>query len=282
MLETLMVGYRSALESRSSGKDGPSRPPAVIRGLLVHSLRRRWPELAQERLKASGEQIPLGKRFWPLDASEREGIAALLKTLSSEALLSDKARRGSGASIELVNGAYWMKGCSSLGRVRYAALIRSGAGKDAKSRLVDIKEAVKAAAPRMAGAEMPRNNADRVVAGARALSPNLGDRMWAGRLGDKAVTLRELTPQDLKIELARTTPAEAAALAGYLGEVVGAAHARQMTSDQRRDWDQTLARGATRSLEAPTWLWSSVVELLGLHEAAYLEHCRQYALAEAA
>jgi uncharacterized protein (DUF2252 family) len=27
-----------------------------------------------------------------------------------------------------------------------------------------------------------------------------------------------------------------------------------------------------------SWLWSSVVELAATHEAAYLEHCRQYAL----
>jgi len=281
MLETLMTGYQAALEW-TERDDRSSKPPAAIRGLLAQSIRRRWPELAQERLKARGDRIPLGKRFWPLDPSEREGIAALLKTLSSEALVADAGRRGAEAAIDLVDGAYWMKGCSSLGRVRYAALVRTGSGKHASSRLVDIKEAVKAAAPRSTDATMPKNNADRVVAGARALSPNLGDRMWAGRLGDKAVTLRELAPQDLKIELARTTPTEAAALAGYLGEVVGAAHGRQMTPDQRRDWSAMLARGATRSLEAPTWLWSSVVELLGLHEAAYLEHCRQYALADAA
>jgi hypothetical protein len=30
--------------------------------------------------------------------------------------------------------------------------------------------------------------------------------------------------------------------------------------------------------EAPSWLWSSVVELVASHEAAYLEHCRRYAV----
>jgi uncharacterized protein (DUF2252 family) len=29
-------------------------------------------------------------------------------------------------------------------------------------------------------------------------------------------------------------------------------------------------------------LWASVVELIALHEAAYLDHCRRFALAEAA
>jgi uncharacterized protein (DUF2252 family) len=38
----------------------------------------------------------------------------------------------------------------------------------------------------------------------------------------------------------------------------------------------------TTRLDAPTWLWSSVVDLLAIHERAYLEHCRAYALSEAA
>jgi uncharacterized protein (DUF2252 family) len=39
-----------------------------------------------------------------------------------------------------------------------------------------------------------------------------------------------------------------------------------------------LSRGRSGGLEAPSWLWSSVVELTGVHEMAYLEHCRRYAL----
>jgi hypothetical protein len=39
-----------------------------------------------------------------------------------------------------------------------------------------------------------------------------------------------------------------------------------------------LARNRSKSLEAPSWLWSSVVALIALHETAYLEHCRQFAL----
>jgi uncharacterized protein (DUF2252 family) len=33
-----------------------------------------------------------------------------------------------------------------------------------------------------------------------------------------------------------------------------------------------------RDLEAPSWLWTSVVQLVGSHEEGYLEHCRRYAL----
>jgi hypothetical protein len=68
--------------------------------------------------------------------------------------------------IELVDAAYWMKGCSSLGRLRYAALLRIGQGKSSSLCLVDVKEGVNAAAPSAAKVEMSRDNAVRVVTGA--------------------------------------------------------------------------------------------------------------------
>jgi hypothetical protein len=36
-------------------------------------------------------------------------------------------------------------------------------------------------------------------------------------------------------------------------------------------------RHQSKSLEAPSWLWTSVVALVGAHEIAYLEHCRKHA-----
>jgi len=115
--------------------------------------------------------------------------------------------------IELLDAAYWMKGCSSLGRLRYAALLRIGKGKDSSLCLVDVKEGVTAAAPTASKAEMPRDNAVRVVTGAKALSPNLGERMMAARLLGKAVVVRELMPQDLKIEINRLSREEAMSVA---------------------------------------------------------------------
>uniref|UniRef100_UPI0013D0E62B DUF2252 family protein n=1 Tax=Proteus mirabilis TaxID=584 RepID=UPI0013D0E62B len=58
--------------------------------------------------------------------------------------------------------------------------------------LVDLKEAVEPAAPATPGAEMPADPAERVVAGARALSPNLGERMLPVSLLGKPVVMREL------------------------------------------------------------------------------------------
>jgi uncharacterized protein (DUF2252 family) len=55
-----------------------------------------------------------------------------------------------------------------------------------------------------------------------------------------------------------------------------------MKSSLRRAWLSDLAKSHKATLDAPSWLWTSVVELIALHEAAYLDHCRHYALAEAA
>jgi uncharacterized protein (DUF2252 family) len=60
--------------------------------------------------------------------------------------------------------------------------------------------------------------------------------------------------------------------------VVGAAHAQQMDRDARKKWQMVLKQNRSKKLDAPSWLWTSVVELVARHESAYLEHCRQYAL----
>jgi uncharacterized protein (DUF2252 family) len=115
----------------------------------------------------------------------------------------------------------------------------------------------------------------RVVEGARHLSPNLGDRMMAGRFGDRSVVVRELLPQDLKLEVDQITQEEAINAARYLASIVGKAHARQMDDDVRHGWSKTLSERRSKTLDAPSWLWSSIVDLVGIHEASYLEHCRR-------
>jgi uncharacterized protein (DUF2252 family) len=142
---------------------------------------------------------------------------------------------------------------------------------------MDVKEAAQAAAPRAAKAHMPADQAERVVEGGRRLSPFLGDRMRALKLVEKSVFVRELLPQDLKIEMNHVTPDEAISVARYLAAVVGKAHSRQMDAATRRQWQNELLRERSKSLDAPSWLWSSVVTLLVDHERAYLEHCRKYA-----
>lgn len=66
----------------------------------------------------------------------------------------------------------------------------------------------------------------------------------------------------------------------YLGEVVGNAHARQMDLATQRGWLAELARNRSKQLDAPSWLWSSVLDLIASHEVGYLEHCRKFALGQ--
>ena len=60
----------------------------------------------------------------------------------------------------------------------------------------------------------------------------------------------------------------------FLASVVGKAHARQMDVPTRQRWQKELYRNRSKTLDAPSWLWTSVVDLIANHETAYLEHCR--------
>jgi len=121
-----------------------------------------------------------------------------------------------------------------------------------------------------------------VVAGARQLAPALGERMVAQRFLDHGVFLRELLPQDLKLEIDRLTLADATKVARYLAFVVGQAHARQMDAAAKASWLVDLTLDRNKTLAAPDWLWDSTVQLIADHEAGYLEHCRKYALSHTA
>jgi uncharacterized protein (DUF2252 family) len=59
---------------------------------------------------------------------------------------------------------------------------------------------------------------------------------------------------------------------------VGTAHARQLKPADRWHWKKTLQETRSHDLDAPYWLWSSIVDLVGAHERAYLDHCRRFAL----
>jgi len=84
--------------------------------------------------------------------------------------------------------------------------------------------------------------------------------------------------RDLDQQIDQSSRQEAVNSARYLAEVLGKAHARQMDGSTRRDFASSFKKRKEGRLNAPSWLWSSVVELASTHEAAYLEHCRRYAL----
>ena len=303
MLEQMIVGYEAAFddetnaadgdeterksESRNKGGEKASKSaaksvanPDNIKLVLKQAKQRTWVHLANERIEGMRPEIPLGKRFWPLSKEDRGDLTQLFEKASVASLATSLRQRDAHAHVEILDAAYWVKGCSSLGGLRYAVLLDIGGGTSSGRDLclMDIKEAVKAVAPRYSSNAMPRDNAHRVVSGARQLAPFLGERMLAERLLDRSVFMRELLPQDLKIELDALSHEEAMKSAYFLAQVVGRAHARQMDAATRHSWQAELKRNRSKKLDAPSWLWNSMVELILIHERGYLEHCRRYAL----
>jgi uncharacterized protein (DUF2252 family) len=280
MIEQMVQGYQSALSPRRSAKvekDAAALRP--IQTILHQSVNREWRHLARERIENVKPTIPLGERFWALSDEEKQEIEKLFENEAARKLITSFKHRDNDAKIRVLDSAYWMKGCSSLGRLRYAVLLGVGPKKDKEYCLVDIKQAVQAAAPAAKHADMPKDFAQRVVTGACNLSPYLGERMLAAKFLGRPVVLRELMPQDLKLEMDRLTREEAVAAASFLAGIVGKAHARQMDASTRKSWVAELNRNRSKGLDAPGWMWRSVVELVASHETAYLEHCRRYAMA---
>ena len=280
MLEQMMIGYQRALKGPRAQNVIESAKPECIKVVMRRAMSRTWKHLARERLRDVKPNIPKGERFWPLAKEERGAIAQLFDREDVKQLVTLLKSRPNDSNIEVLDAAYWMKGCSSLGRLRFAVLVNvtHGKSKDDEYCLIDIKEATPAAAPRARNADMPKDNGKRVVEGAKHLSPALGERMMAAKMLGRSVVLRELMPQDLKLQIDRLSREEAVNSARYLAEIVGKGHARQMNAATRKEFSAGFRVRKSAPLDAPSWLWSSVVELASAHEVAYLEHCRRYAL----
>jgi uncharacterized protein (DUF2252 family) len=280
VLAQVMLGYEGALIRPSNGDSRRGGRPEAIEFVLKRALRRSWKRLLGDEIEDTSPRIPLGARFWPIERREQQAIEKVFATEDMHRLVTALRCRDDDAKAEVVDAAYWMKGCSSLGRLRYAVLVRVRASSVKKGRLclMDIKEAVPACAPHARGAPKLPHHGERVVRAARAASPFLGDRMRPARLLGKPVFIRELLPQDLKIEIDEVSAPDAMETGRFLASVVGRAHARQMDASTRKRWARELRRRASRAPDAPGWLWESVVDLVGIHEAAYLNHCRRYAL----
>ena len=285
MLEQLIVGYLSAF---SVDHAEPVRVPKPdpVRVVLKQAIDRSFRHLCKERMEGKRNRIPRGRRFWHASDEEQEEIRRICELPEIHALVTSLKCRSDDAHVSLLDAAYWVKGCSSLGKLRFAALLEihgqsdDDSDSDSDFCLIDIKEAVRALAPRDRNSTMPHGDAERVVAGAQALAPFLGSRMLPDRVTGHSVFIRELLPQDLKIDIESLDEAQADVVALYLASVVGRAHASQLDLQTQERWAAELQRNHSRGLDAPSWLWRSIVDLLGSHEIGYLEHCRRQSALE--
>ena len=138
MLEQLMEGYCAGL---AGAQDGPSAAlPAPVHLVMKDALRRSWKHLARDRFDAVVPAVPIGKRFWKLVPEEKDAIARLFEKKSVSRLATLLGSRDDDAPVSVMDAAYWMKGCSSLGLLRYAVVLGVGApgSDDLQYCLVDI------------------------------------------------------------------------------------------------------------------------------------------------
>lgn len=276
MLESLFDGYASAFAD--DPPEGPKKLPVLLRLEVRKAHRKSWKTLAKERTAGHTLRLPLGKAFWPLTDTEQQGLKELFARTELVDLASQLRRRDNDATVVLQDAAYWRKGCSSLGRLRFAALLdvdqQVSAGED--MCLMDVKEAHASCVPTNEGGRVPADHGLRVVTAARALSPALGERMRCAHMLGTPVFVRELMPQDMKLDVKRLNPEQAKRMALHLGCVVGRAHARQLSQGERRAWQRELLRSQKKASHAPAWLWQGTMAALSDLDASYIEHCRMF------
>ena len=128
VLERLMEGYSESLSHPSRDYSDFDKIPKPIRRVLKQAVKREWRHLAEERIEDVKPEIPLGRTFWTLSPKEKKAIAALFETADVCEMVTSLKGRPNKGKVKVIDAAYWMKGCSSLGRLRYAVLLRVGKG----------------------------------------------------------------------------------------------------------------------------------------------------------
>ena len=191
MLEQIIEGYDAALNEDVAGPDLNGRRPESVRLVMRQATNRSWKQLANERIADGKPAIPLGKRFWPLSAAERRAVKRLFDTERLRKLATSLRSRDADAVVEMRDAAYWVKGCSSLGRLRFAVLLRVIGEQPGKGGicLMDVKEAVEAAAPRQPKVKMP--SGQRGTCGGRRTAPvPVFGRAHGSRAPDGTIRIR--------------------------------------------------------------------------------------------
>ena len=118
MVEEMMIGYGAALEDGHRVKRKPDPEARAVHRVMQLALRRRWKNLAKERIEDVRPTIPRGDKFWELTRPEWKQLKTLIASDELRSLVTALKGRDDGADIELLDAAYWVKGCSSLGRMR--------------------------------------------------------------------------------------------------------------------------------------------------------------------
>ena len=122
MTESLVAGYESAFAGDVPSED-PAGLPEPLKFVVKQAIKRTQKVLMAERVGENQRRFTLGRRFWELSFEEREAVELLTRSESIQELVRQIENRHDNAEIELVDAAYWVKGCSSLGLWQAAMLV---------------------------------------------------------------------------------------------------------------------------------------------------------------
>ena len=125
-LEQMIEGYLEGLSNDSDHYEDFGKIPKPIRAILRQAYKREWRHLAEERIENVKPSIPLGDCFWKLSAAESKAINSLFESKEVRNLATSLSGRKDDSKVKVLDAAYWMKGCSSLGKLRYAVLLQVG------------------------------------------------------------------------------------------------------------------------------------------------------------
>lgn len=234
--------------------------PRPVAELVEKVDRRSSKKLLDDRTVGVGptRRFVRGERYTEPPAAAAQAVSAALSLFAERTADKGGPRP---EQLEIRDVAFRIAGTGSLGSLRLAVLTR-GKGDDDGGWLFDLKEqsgcSVDVLSPRAPGP----SRAAEVEQAFRACIELPPRMLGTSRLAEYDVLVRRLTPQEDKLSLTRLKSSELAAVATYLGALLGAAHRRG------------------RSAEFPAWssrdlggILERAVTLAGVHEAVYLQLC---------
>jgi uncharacterized protein (DUF2252 family) len=255
----VLDAHARALDGRGYATTPPR--PVCLGRVVENATRRSKNDLLDQRApKQNGKRgFVLGSRYLALPAPLQAEAPKLWARYVDA--LGDRISKRAGTWV--VNDiALRVAGTGSLGRARLSFLVTTH---DGEEQLFELKEALPSAVGRaLPLPEFPGNEAERLVCHERALLREPPRKLAALSSEPLATSFvgRKLAPQEDKLDIATDEARrELEAVARYAGHLLGAAHARVLTSPPPGPWS-----GATGPL------LDRAVELAGIFCSAYLAY----------
>ncbi|MBL8739658.1 MAG: DUF2252 family protein [Myxococcales bacterium] len=256
LVRELLQAYDDAL----AGAPPPPLPKPIIE--LVERARKRSRKalLDMRAPLVKGERAFLrGDRYLELSTEQRSQVPALIE--GYRAALGERAPSHASSWV-LVDVASRVAGCGSLGRKRFAFIVKDAEGTE---RMFELKEAVPSAVERLTGKADAEPSA-RVVRAANALALSAPRQLAAlGVTPLGSFIGRKLCPEEDKLDLAKLSVGpKLSNVVRVVGALLGHGHARDVA-----------AAGAKRVIVRDNEdVIDRAVVLAGSFESIYLAHSR--------